>query len=115
MDIFTKLLKPGTVKPAFNLKEYGDLPVAKGTVMRENGLRAADQPAREVDVTVEMQRKVDGYGWMGCFREKYDLTDWHPAKQVKHGKTWEVDGLCIGYSPKQYETEALTSLLNAPS
>lgn len=26
--------------------------------MRENGLRAADQPAREVDVTVEMQRKV---------------------------------------------------------
>ena len=39
-------------------QEYGDLPVAKGTVMRENGLRAADQPAREVDVTVEMQRKV---------------------------------------------------------
>ena len=41
--------------------------------MRENGLRAADQPAREVDVTVEMQRKVwDIVGW--C-REKYDLTD----------------------------------------
>eukprot|EP00438_Fugacium_kawagutii_P030693 Skav235497 [mRNA] locus=scaffold153:207137:211276:+ [translate_table: standard] len=29
-----------------------------GTVVRENGIRAADQPAREVDVTVEMQRKA---------------------------------------------------------
>jgi len=46
------------VRQVESKKEYGDLPVAKGTVMRENGLRAADQPAREVDVTVEMQRKA---------------------------------------------------------
>lgn len=34
-----------------------------GTVVRQNGIRAADQPAREVDVTVEMQRKV-GSTWI---------------------------------------------------
>eukprot|EP00913_Durusdinium_trenchii_P012300 g11549.t1 len=44
--------------PLCRKKEYGDLPVAKGTVLRENGIRAAEQPAREVDLTVEMQRKA---------------------------------------------------------
>ncbi|CAJ1443780.1 unnamed protein product [Effrenium voratum] len=39
-------------------QEHGDLAVAKGTVYRENGLRAAEQPAREIDVTVEFQRKA---------------------------------------------------------
>ena len=39
--------------------------------MRENGLRAADQPAREVDVTVEMQRKVQHAEFLIslCFRQ----------------------------------------------
>ena len=33
-------------------------PPSIGTVFRANGLRAADQPATEVDITVEFQRKV---------------------------------------------------------
>lgn len=41
--------------------------------MRENGLRAADQPAREVDVTVEMQRKVQHAEFLIslCFRRQF--------------------------------------------
>ncbi|CAK9031037.1 Putative E3 ubiquitin-protein ligase HERC1 [Durusdinium trenchii] len=46
------------VRQVESKQEYGDLPVAKGTVLRENGIRAAEQPAREVDLTVEMQRKA---------------------------------------------------------
>jgi hypothetical protein len=39
-------------------EEVTDRPVGPMTVYRENGLRAAEQPAREVDITLEMQRKV---------------------------------------------------------
>ncbi|CAE7654029.1 HERC1, partial [Symbiodinium pilosum] len=39
-------------------EEYGDLAVGKGIVHRAPGLRAAEVAAREVDVTVEMQRKA---------------------------------------------------------
>lgn len=39
-------------------EEYCDRPVGPRTVFRENGLRAVDQPAREVDVSFEMQRKA---------------------------------------------------------
>ena len=39
--------------------------------MRENGMRAADQPAREVDVTVEMQRKVQHAEFPLCFRRQF--------------------------------------------
>lgn len=38
-------------------EEYSDRPVGTKPVMRGNGLRAADQPAREVDLSNEMQRK----------------------------------------------------------
>eukprot|EP00933_Yihiella_yeosuensis_P075188 TRINITY_DN84424_c0_g1_i1.p1 TRINITY_DN84424_c0_g1~~TRINITY_DN84424_c0_g1_i1.p1 ORF type:complete len:313 (+),score=47.82 TRINITY_DN84424_c0_g1_i1:37-939(+) len=38
-------------------EEYGDRAVGPRVVVRENGLRACDQPAREVDVQNEMQRK----------------------------------------------------------
>lgn len=39
-------------------EEYGDLPRGQKIVIRENGLRAHDQPAREVDLIHEMSRKV---------------------------------------------------------
>ncbi|OLQ04806.1 putative E3 ubiquitin-protein ligase HERC1 [Symbiodinium microadriaticum] len=38
--------------------EFSDKPNGKRTVYRENGLRAIDQPALEVDVTTEMARKA---------------------------------------------------------
>mmetsp|Transcript_36121 Transcript_36121/g.84509 ORF Transcript_36121/g.84509 Transcript_36121/m.84509 type:complete len:308 (+) Transcript_36121:69-992(+) len=38
--------------------EFSDKPNGKRTVYRENGLRASDQPALEVDVTTEMARKA---------------------------------------------------------
>ncbi|CAE7451243.1 unnamed protein product [Symbiodinium natans] len=56
-------------------EEYGDLSVGKGIVLRAPGVRAAEVAAREVDVTVEMQRKArnheldvkrNGIGVMGC-------------------------------------------------
>lgn len=43
-------------------EEHSDRPVGPRTVIREhNGLRAAEQPAREVDLTYEMQRKAKDY------------------------------------------------------
>lgn len=39
-------------------EEYGDLPRGNKIVFRDNGLRASDQPAREVDLIHEMSRKV---------------------------------------------------------
>lgn len=42
-------------------EEHSDRPVGPRTIVRPNGLRAADQPAREVDITYEMQRKVPHY------------------------------------------------------
>lgn len=38
--------------------EITDRPSGPRIVVRENGLRALDQPAREIDVSVEMQRKA---------------------------------------------------------
>eukprot|EP00435_Cladocopium_sp_Y103_P043988 s175_g12.t1 len=38
--------------------EHQDRPQAKRTVYRENRIRAADQPAKEVDITTEMTRKA---------------------------------------------------------
>lgn len=42
-------------------EEINDRPVGPRTIVRSNGLRAHDQPAREVDITYEMQRKVPHY------------------------------------------------------
>jgi len=42
-------------------EEHGDRPVGPQAVLRPNGLRAAEQPAREVDLSYEMQRKVPHY------------------------------------------------------
>jgi len=42
-------------------EEHSDRPNGKNAVVRANGLRAADQPAREVDLSYEMQRKVPHY------------------------------------------------------
>merc|ERR1711865_1346837 len=42
-------------------EEHSDRPMGPQTVVRPNGLRAADQPVREVDITYEMQRKVPHY------------------------------------------------------
>lgn len=53
-------------------QELGDIARAKATVLRENGLRAADQPAREVDLTLEMQRKVS---WISGAAKKFT---WSP-------------------------------------
>jgi len=39
-------------------EEYGDRQIGPSSVMRDNGLRACDQPAREVDISNEMARKV---------------------------------------------------------
>lgn len=39
-------------------EEISDRPVGPKNVFRENGLRARDQPAREVDISTEMARKV---------------------------------------------------------
>jgi len=39
-------------------EEYHDRPVGPRTVVRDNGLRAADQPASEVDISTEMTRKA---------------------------------------------------------
>jgi len=47
------------VRQVESKEEHGDLSQAKKTVIREyNCLRAADQPAREVDISNEMARKV---------------------------------------------------------
>eukprot|EP00441_Pelagodinium_beii_P015259 CAMPEP_0197652846 /NCGR_PEP_ID=MMETSP1338-20131121/34691_1 /TAXON_ID=43686 ORGANISM="Pelagodinium beii, Strain RCC1491" /NCGR_SAMPLE_ID=MMETSP1338 /ASSEMBLY_ACC=CAM_ASM_000754 /LENGTH=295 /DNA_ID=CAMNT_0043227795 /DNA_START=54 /DNA_END=941 /DNA_ORIENTATION=+ len=47
------------VRQVESKEEYGDLPQAKRVVVREhNNLRASDQPAREVDISAEMARKV---------------------------------------------------------
>jgi len=42
-------------------EEVSDRPVGPQMVIRQNGIRASDQPAREVDITYEMQRKVPHY------------------------------------------------------
>jgi len=42
-------------------EEHSDRPNGAMTVYRENGLRASEQPAREVDISLEMTRKVKGY------------------------------------------------------
>lgn len=39
-------------------EEVDDKPNGAKTVYRDNGLRAGDQPAKEVDIQMEMQRKV---------------------------------------------------------
>jgi hypothetical protein len=49
------------VRQVESKEEHGDRPVGPKAVHRENGLRAADQPAREIDVSYEMQRKVGQY------------------------------------------------------
>jgi len=46
-------------------EEHSDRPGGPKVVHRGNGLRAADQPAREVDITYEMQRKVPQYSLHG--------------------------------------------------
>lgn len=42
-------------------EEHSDSPCGPQVVYRENGLRAQDQPAREVDISLEMQRKAQYY------------------------------------------------------
>lgn len=49
------------VRQVESKEEHSDRPVGPRAVVRENGYRAADQPAREVDITYEMQRKVPHY------------------------------------------------------
>merc|ERR1719329_1380066 len=45
------------IRQTSSLEEYGDRPYGPKVVCRDNGLRAADQPAREVDIGGEMARK----------------------------------------------------------
>lgn len=47
-------------------EETNDLPNGARTVYRENGLRAAEQPAREVDISLEMTRKAKGHSMLDC-------------------------------------------------
>jgi len=79
-------------------EEHGDRPVGPQTVLRPNGLRAAEQPAREVDLTYEMQRKVPNYSMrearngIGCKA--------HGDKAYKHpeysDKFYQVGNLVVG-------------------
>jgi len=68
-------------------EEHHDRPVGPNIVHRDNGLRAADQPAREVDVSGEMARKirtVDLHGQrngLGC-RSLGDKCYKHPEYAV---------------------------------
>jgi len=69
-------------------QEYGDLPVGKGVVYREPSIRAAEMVAREVDVTVEMQRKARNEeldvkrNGIGC-RSLGDKTYRHPEYMTR--------------------------------
>lgn len=49
------------VRQVESKEEHSDRPIGPRAVVRDNGYRAADQPAREVDITYEMQRKVPNY------------------------------------------------------
>merc|ERR1712187_991697 len=47
-------------------EEHYDRPVGPKTVVRDNGYRAADQIAQEIDVNSEMQRKVRTQGLLSA-------------------------------------------------
>jgi hypothetical protein len=47
-------------------EEVSDRPAGPQIVVRDNGFRAADQPAREVDISMEMQRRVKGHSMLDC-------------------------------------------------
>eukprot|EP00435_Cladocopium_sp_Y103_P065193 s832_g27.t1 len=69
--------------------------------MRDNGIRAADQPAREVDVTVEMQRKARNHeldskrNGIGC-RSLGDKNYRHPEYMSRFFHSGE---LIVGSGP----------------
>lgn len=54
----TNIKEKRHIRQVESKEEHSDRPVGPATVFRENGLRAAEQPAREVDISMEMQRKV---------------------------------------------------------
>lgn len=79
-------------------EEHSDRPVGAKTVVRENGFRAAEQPAREIDISLEMQRKVKDYtlldmrNGIGCRV--------HGEKGYKHPeyseRFYQIGGLVVG-------------------
>lgn len=52
------------VRQVESKEEHGDRPVGPRTTVRENGIRARDQPALEVDISLEMARKVKDYSML---------------------------------------------------
>lgn len=53
------------VRQVESKEEHYDRPVGPRTVYRAGGLRAADQPAREVDISTEMARKKGTHDLLG--------------------------------------------------
>lgn len=54
----TNIKEKRHIRQVESKEEHSDRPIGPATVFRENGLRACEQPAREVDISMEMQRKV---------------------------------------------------------
>ncbi|CAE8681357.1 unnamed protein product, partial [Polarella glacialis] len=79
-------------------EEYSDRAVGMRVVYRENGLRAYDQPAREIDVQTEMQRKAKNSDLLsqrngiGC-RSLGDKNYRHPDYC---GRFHQAGGLIVG-------------------
>lgn len=81
-------------------EEHSDRPLGPRVVVRQNGLRAADQPAQEVDISYEMQRKVLHYS-LGDQRNGIGCKA-HGDKAYKHpeysDKFFKVGNLVVGSS-----------------
>jgi hypothetical protein len=88
------------VRQVESKEEFTDRPLGPRPVVRENGMRAAEQPAREVDISFEMQRKVPHY----CLRDQRNGIGCktHGDKAYKHpeysDKFYKVGSLVVGSS-----------------
>jgi len=86
------------IRQAASKEEFSDRPLGPRTVVRENGLRAVDQPAREVDISTEFARKgrvsdlVNQRNGFGC-RALGDKSYRHPDYE---NNFHHVGGLIVG-------------------
>lgn len=105
-------------------EEHGDRPVGPHIVHRSNGLRAADQPAREVDIHMEMQRKVRGLHLMEKrngigIRSEGDKSYRHPEYDKRF---FHAGGLVVGstftrghYKPHEARSASNLKMVINPS
>jgi hypothetical protein len=90
------------VRQVQSKEEHGDRPCGPATVMRDNGYRASDQIAQEIDVHNEMQRKVrplalkDQRNGISCralgdknYRHPEYMTNFHHAGGLVVGATFQ--------------------------